>query len=54
MPVISIIEFNSLTVKISEYSRLEQVAAVLVGLVGVYLLHAVCYLCNFREALTVT
>jgi len=41
MPVISNLDFNSLSAKINEYSRLEQVGAVLVGLVGVYVLHSV-------------
>lgn len=41
MPVISNLNFSTLSAKISEYSRLEQIGAVLVGLVGVYFVHAV-------------
>ena len=42
MPVISNLDFNSLSAKINEYSRLEQAGAVFVGLIAVYVLHSVC------------
>jgi hypothetical protein len=41
MPVISNLDFNSLSAKINEYSRLEQAGAVFVGLIAVYVLHSV-------------
>jgi len=41
MPVISNLDFNSLTAKINEYSRLEQVGAAIVGVFAVYVLHSV-------------
>jgi hypothetical protein len=41
MPVISNLDFNSLTTKINEYSRLEQAGAVIAGVFAVYVLHSV-------------
>ena len=42
MPVISSIDFNSLSGKFNEYSRVEQIGGVLAGIVVLYALHAVC------------
>jgi hypothetical protein len=42
MPVISSIDFNSLSGKFAEYSRCERVLAVIVGAISVYVLHSVC------------
>jgi hypothetical protein len=49
MPAISsTIDFNSISAKFHEFSRVEQVGGAIAGVLGLYVLHAVCFMERWR------